>query len=98
MVAVWHGLMPTAGTMNVVGIMPVAGVGRGTPLRIGVVHVNHVLVHMILVGVMEVTVVKIIYVVAVTDGRVATIGAMLMVMIAGMLIVAVAHRPLLPVS
>ena len=98
MVAVWHGLMPTAGTVGVPGIMSVAGMVGGTPLRIGGVHVNDVVVHMILVGVMEVTVVKIIHVVAVTDGRVATIGAMLMVMIAGMLVVAAAHRPALPVS
>lgn len=95
MVAVGHSLVPAAGTVGVAGIVPIAGMGGGTPLRIGLVYFNHVLVDMILVGVMEMTVVKIIYVVTVTDGRVATIDAMLMVMIPRMLIFATAHGPLL---
>ena len=95
MIAVWYGLVTAAGAVDVVGIMPFAEMGRGTVLRIGDAYFNNMLVYMISVGVMEMTVVKIVDMVTMTDGRVATIDVMLMLMTSRMLIAAIAHRPLL---
>ena len=92
MVPVGYGLVSAAGTVNVVGIMPTAGMGRRTLIWIGLADLDHVLVDVVAVDVMEVTVVKIIDMVAVTDGRVTTIRAMLVVMTANVLMLAIAHR------
>jgi hypothetical protein len=94
-IAVGYGLMPAARAVDVVGIMPVAGMGRGTVRRIRGAYFKDVLVDVISVEVMEVAVVKIIDVVTMTNGCMAAAGSMLMVMTSRMLIVAVAHGCLL---
>lgn len=91
MVAVGHGLVPAARAVNMPGFMAFPGMNRCTRIRIGRTDVNHMLVDMVAVRVMEMTVVKIVDMVAVTDRRVAAAGAVLMVVSAGMLVLAVAH-------
>ena len=90
-VAVWHSLVPAAGTVNVPGCMTAAVMRWRTRIRIGLVYLYDVLIDMIVMGMVEVTVMKIIHMVTVTDGRVATIDTMLMGMIPRVPFSAAAH-------
>jgi hypothetical protein len=80
-IAMGHRLMATAGTVHMVGVMPLALVVRGTAVRVGVADLDHMLVDMILVRMMQVSVVQIVDVTLVFDGRVATARAMLVIMV-----------------
>lgn len=91
MVAVRHGLVSAARTMPVVLRMAIAGMVRGAGGRIARVDVQDMLVDMIAVRMMKVTVVKIVYVVAVPYGDMAAAGAMLVWMIVVNLVLVVGH-------
>lgn len=74
-VAVGHGLVSTAGAVDVTVLVPGAAVCGGAGGRVALAHLDHVLVHVVAVGVVEVAVVEVVHVVAVLDGDVATLGA-----------------------
>jgi len=77
-----HGLMPAAGTVHMIRVMPaVRGRNRCAGIRIGVGHFNHMLVDMILVHVVQMPVMQIIDMVPVAHCRMAAARAMDMVMI-----------------
>jgi hypothetical protein len=70
-VAVGHGFVAAARTMHVVP----AGVYRMTAIGVGGTDFDCMLVVVVFVGIVQVSVVEIIRVVTVADGRVATAGA-----------------------
>lgn len=74
-VAVGHGLVSAAGAVDVTVLVPGAAVCGGAGGRVALAHLDHVLVHVVAVGVVEVAVVEVVHVVAVLDGDVATLGA-----------------------
>lgn len=76
-VAVGHRFVPAAGSVAVALVVAVAAVLRGAAVRIRAADLQHMLVHMILVGMVEVAVVQIIDVIAVTDGDMAACRPML---------------------
>lgn len=83
--------MATVWPMYVIGIMPGTLVIGRALCRISVVHRDLVLVHVTFVHVMEMTVVKIVNVSIVDDGDMATIGAMLVVVVLMVRCVASGH-------
>ena len=70
-VAVRHGLVTALGAVSVGGVA-VHGVGVAGRMRL--VHRDHVLVHVLVVGMVQVAVVQVVDVIAVTDGGVTTAG------------------------
>lgn len=77
MVAVGHGLMPAAGSMNMPRLMTVTyEVGRAH-IGIAIAHFDRVLVNMVAVNVVEVTIVDVVDVIAMPDSRVAAARPML---------------------
>jgi len=85
MVAVRDHLMPTAGSVDVVGVVAGAAMGRGTDGGIGFADRNHMLIDMVAVGEVQVAIVQIIDVAIVTNGGMAAIWTVLVGMI-GMLV------------
>lgn len=71
-IAMRDGFMTAASAMPVSGVVAGAGVARRAGSRIGAAHFDHVLIDMIAVRLMQVAVVKIVYVIAVLDGDMAT--------------------------
>ena len=76
-----NGLMTTPWTMNVIRIVSTACVVRRASVGIGVRNLDGMLIDVITVGVMEVSIVKIINVVTVLDGGVPTVRAVHVIMI-----------------
>jgi hypothetical protein len=76
-VAMRDGLMPASRTVLVRTLMPAAPVPGGTAVGIGRRHLDGVLVDMVAVHVMQMAVVQVVDVIAVTNGRVPARPAML---------------------
>lgn len=88
-VAVWNRFMPASRTVNMIRFMTTALVRRGARIRIRFAHFDTVLDHAsILCNVMQLTVMKIIDMVAVLNPGVSAIGTMLVVVVG----VDVGHR------
>lgn len=87
-VSVRHGLVATAGAVNMVGVVAAAGVAAGAAVRVRLAHLDHVLVHVVVVGMVQVTVVQIVDVTVVLDGGVAAVGAVNVVVV---LVLVTAH-------
>ncbi len=88
-VAVGHGLVSAAGAVDVTVLVAGALVFGGAGGRVAFAHLDHVLVDVVAVGVMEVAVVEVIHVITVLDGDVAAIGPVDVVVV--LMLVAV-HR------
>lgn len=73
-VAVRDGRMPAVGTMDMPGIVAVARVVWRTLCRVGAVHVQDMLIHMVAVRMVEVPIVEVVDVVIVRDGSMPTVG------------------------
>jgi hypothetical protein len=84
MAAVRHSLMPALGAVDVAGFVIRATVVEGAALRVGRRHLDCVLVNMIAVQVMQVPVVEIVDMVAMSHADVAAFGPVL-VGVAGMM-------------
>ena len=80
MIPVRNGFVTAAGTMHMVCVVPRASVVSGAASRVGFVNVDRVLIDVVLVGVMEVAVVKVVHVITMLHGGVATISPVLMAM------------------
>jgi len=80
-VAVWNRLVATAGAVDVAGLVALASVLRGTPLGVLDVDLEHVLVDVVVVRVMQVALVEVIEMIAVRDGRVPAAGPVLVGMV-----------------
>jgi hypothetical protein len=80
-VSVRHRLVAAAGAVCMSCLMPTAAMINGAAVGVLARHFDHVLVDMTFVGVMEVTVVQIIYVVAVADGGMSAAWSMLVCMV-----------------
>lgn len=81
MIAVGNRLMAAPGTVNMVGVMPPTLVGRRTAIRIGITDLDHMLVDMILVRMMQMPIVKVVDMAVVLDSRVAAARAMFVLMV-----------------
>lgn len=92
-IAVRYGRMPAVRTMNVVCVMPLAVVGDAT-VGVRVRDRNDMLVVMVLMGAVEMPVMQVSHMVAVINGYVTTVGAVLMVVV---LVDGVGHVSILPV-
>jgi hypothetical protein len=95
MVAMRHGGVAAAGTVLVALLMTAAVVVRRAGIRIGSAHLDHVLVDMVFVRVMQVAVVKIVHVIAVPDSCVAAARTVLVRMVVMDLMLVVGHGFLL---
>lgn len=80
-ITVGDGFVPAAGTVRVSGLVASTGVARGADRGIGGVDVDHVLVHVVFVGVVQMPLVQIVHVVAVLDGKVAAVGFVVMAVV-----------------
>lgn len=80
-VAMRDRLMATARTMDMAGLMARAGLARRAVIRIGRADLDHMLVDMVPMHVMEVAIVEIVHMVAMADAGMATVRAMLMGMV-----------------
>jgi hypothetical protein len=80
-IAVRNRLMAAAGSLNMACLMPSTAMVGGAVVRVVAGDFDHMLVDMALMRVMEVTIVQIIGVAAVTNGRMAAAGAMLVRMV-----------------
>jgi len=80
-VTVWNGLVTATRSMNVTGIMSAAAMRRRAAIGILIAHRDHVLVDMITMQVMEVPIVEIVDMVAVTDRGMAASGTVSMIMV-----------------
>jgi hypothetical protein len=78
-VAVRHGLVPAPRSVTVPGVVAVV-VPRGARGRVGAVHLQAVVVHVVPVRVVQVPVVQVIDVPVVADGRVSAVRSVLVVM------------------
>ncbi|GMG87320.1 hypothetical protein MNKW57_16410 [Biformimicrobium ophioploci] len=77
MVTMRHCLMSAARPMH----MAATGMYRRTPVRVGVAHLNNVVVVVVLVRAVQVAVVNIVYVVTMTDGGMATAWAVVVIVV-----------------
>lgn len=77
-VAVWHGLMPAAGAVLVPGVMTRASVSGRALRGVGRADLDHMLVDMIAVRLMQVTVVQVVHVIAVLDRDMTAASAVYM--------------------
>jgi hypothetical protein len=93
-----HRLMSASRAMHVPGLVTGAVVIRRASIGIFRAHLDLMLVHVIVVRMMEMAIMDIVAVVAVTNGRVAAAGAMLMVVIRVLREIATAHLWFLPAS
>lgn len=74
-ISVRNRFMAATGTMLMPGLVTGAEVIRRTSRRIGVTHLDHVLIDVIAVRLMQVAVVQVVDVIAVLDGDMAAAGA-----------------------
>lgn len=77
-VAMRHRLVAATGAMNVAGLMGTAVVIRRATVRVGRGDLNHVLVDMVAVRMMEMPIVQMIHVTRMAYGGMAAAGAVLM--------------------
>jgi hypothetical protein len=77
-IAVRHRLVPATGSMHVTGLVPGAAMLGRTTIGIAVGNLDHMLVDMVAVRMMQMPVVQIVDVTVVADGYVAAVGTMLM--------------------
>lgn len=91
-VAVRHRRMPAAGTVHVAGVVPATAVLRGASRWIPVRHLHAMLVHVVPVRVMQVPVMQVVDMVAMADSHMAAAGAVHMVMVVVVRLVAVHRR------
>ena len=78
MVSMGHCLMSTAWTMDMVCIVSRAYMVRCAGIWILCRHLQPVLVHMVAMNMMEVSIVEIVHMIAMLNGRMATIRSMYM--------------------
>jgi hypothetical protein len=88
MVSVRHRRVPAVGAVNMISRMPLRPVSAG--VRVRRVDRNHMFIHVIAVHVMQVTIVQVIGVALVFDGKVAATGPVLVGMV--FVFYAIAHR------
>jgi hypothetical protein len=91
MITVRHGLVPATGTMDVPRLMAGAAVLRGAGVRVRPRHVDHVLVDMIAVWMVQMAVMQIIDMIVVSYGGVAASRAMQVRMVGVMGLRTLAH-------
>jgi len=80
-VAVGDGFVAAAGAVDVVGVVTRASMAAGAGIRVGLGDFDDVFIDVIAVGVMEMTIMKVVGVVAMLDGGVAAVGAVGVVMV-----------------
>ncbi len=76
-----HGFVSTARTVHVVRLMSATGRSLGALFRIGLGHVDHMLVDMVSVRMMQMAVMQIVDVVPMSHSCVPTAGTMFMIML-----------------
>ena len=82
MIAVGHGFMAATRTVDMIVAMAERAVGERRAIAgIGVADFDHMLVHMVFMGVMKMAVMKIVHMVAMLDGSVAAARAVNMVVV-----------------
>jgi hypothetical protein len=86
-----YGLVPAVRTMNMGLVMTRTVMAWRTFVRVGTVHLDAMIVHVIAVRIMQVAIVKIVNVAIVLDSRMATVRAVLVAVSTGMLPVSLRH-------
>jgi hypothetical protein len=81
MIAMGHGFVAAAVTVNMVDVVTGAVVLWGAGVGVGLVYGEGVFVDMPVVGVMQVAVVQVIHVIIMLDGGVAAVRAVLMIVV-----------------
>ena len=90
MITVGHGFMATIRPMDMLRLMA-AALAMGAVIRVGRSDLQHMLVHMIAMHVVEMTIVQIVDVTIVLDGGVATVRAVLVAVMRVVLVGAGGH-------
>lgn len=91
MVTVGHSFVAAAWAVNVAWLVAVANVCRGTGGWVGGTHSDHVFVHMVTVGVVQMAVVQVVHMAIVTHSGVAAAWTVLVGVVGVGLASAVAH-------
>jgi hypothetical protein len=94
-IAVRHCFMPATRAVHVSWLMSPAAVAWRALVRVFRAHFDHMLIDMIAMGMMEMAIVQVVHVVAMTNGGMATAGAVLMIVIGVVRKIAGAHDPFL---
>ena len=81
MIPVRNGFVTATGAVHMACVVRPTSVVSGAASRVGFIHVDPMLIDVVLVGVMEVAVVKVVHVITMLHGGVATIGPVLMAML-----------------
>ena len=78
MIAVWYRFMAAVRTMRVIRFVTTTGMTRGAAIRIASGDADHMLVDVAFVRVVQMAIMQVVDVIAVTHGRVPATGPMLM--------------------
>lgn len=81
MLAVWHRILAASGPVDMTRVVPTAAMVGGAAVRVLACHLDHVLVDMTFVRVVEVTIVQVVGVAGVTHSGVSTARTVLMRMV-----------------
>lgn len=76
MIAMWNSLVTAAGSMNVGGIMSATSMVGRASIRVLAAHFDCMFVHVIAMRMMKMAIMEVIQMVAVSDGNVAAVGSM----------------------
>ncbi|MFJ1254873.1 hypothetical protein [Cupriavidus sp. CuC1] len=77
MVSMRYGLVPTAGSVHVIGTMGTAIVVWRAPVRVGLAYPNHMFINVITMQVVKVAVMQIVNMAIMQHGSVATVWSVL---------------------
>lgn len=97
-IAVRHGLVTTARTMDMPGFMAGTTVFRRATVRVLFTHFNHMLIDMILMRMMKVTVMQIIDMVPMANSGMTAARTVFMCVVGVMRMVALSHFRFLPLK
>src|SRR5258708_9604571 len=91
MVAMRHRFMAAAGPVHMAGVMPGAGVVGGAGVRVARRHLDHVLIHVVAMVVVEMAVMQIVHMAAMTYGGMPAAPAVLVRVVGVVRLIAAGH-------
>ncbi|SCX35583.1 hypothetical protein [Agrobacterium rosae] len=95
MVTMRHGFMAAVRAVDMAMIVADMVLDRTAAIGVVITHLDDVFIDMIAMGMMEVSIMQVVNMVAMFDGHVAAVGAMFMVVVIMMWKIAIAHGELL---
>jgi hypothetical protein len=93
-IAMWHGLVSAAGAVDMPGLMAGTAVSRRAGIRVALRHLDHVLVHMVAMRMVQMPIMQIIDMIAVPYGGVPATSAMRVGMVSVVGLRTGSHHPI----